>query len=175
MPPRRRAGASGPPRGVRGALARPRPERDLDLARVAAALDGERDLVARLVAVDRAHERVGGADGLAVDGGYDVALAQAGVRAGAARDGLRHGRAAARAGVGELHAEVGVGDLAARDQLLRDALHHARRDREADAVVAARVALDLRVDADHVAARVEQRAAGVAVVDGGVGLDGARD
>ena len=31
--------------------------------------------------------------------------------------------------------------------------------------------LDLRVDADHRAARVEQRAAGVAVVDRGVGLD----
>ena len=46
-----------------------------------------------------------------------------------------------------------------------------RRDREADAVVAAGVALDLRVDADHLALEVEQRAAGVAVVDRRVGLD----
>src|SRR3954453_3228246 len=178
MPPRGRAGASGPPRGVRGAcgaLVRPRSELDLDLTRVAAALDGERDRVARLVAVDRGHERVRGVDALALDRGDDVAGAQAGTRAGAAADRLRHRGAAAGGRVGELHAEVGVSDLAAGDQLLRDALDRARRDREADAVAAARVALDLGVDADHLAARVEQRPARVAVVDRRIGLDRARD
>src|SRR3546814_4827906 len=45
------------------------------------------------------------------------------------------------------------------------------RDREAHAHVAAGGAEDLRVDADHLAAHVEQRAAGVALVDGDVGLD----
>ena len=50
-----------------------------------------------------------------------------------------------------------------------------RRDREADAVISAGVALDLRRDADHLAGEVEQRAAGVAVVDRGVGLDRALD
>src|SRR4051794_8101922 len=178
MPPRRRAGASGPPRGVRGAwwvLVGSGPELDLDLTRVAAALDGERDRVARLVAVDRGHERVRGVDALALDRGDDVAGAQAGTRAGAAADRLRHRGAAAGGRVGELHAEVGVSDLAAGDQLLRDALDRARRDREADAVAAARVALDLGVDADHLAARVEQRPARVAVVDRRVGLDRARD
>ena len=48
-----------------------------------------------------------------------------------------------------------------------------RRDRhgEADAVVGAGVGLDLLVDPEHPGAAVEQRAAGVAGVDRGVGLD----
>src|SRR5262249_26850122 len=50
-----------------------------------------------------------------------------------------------------------------------------RGDREADAGVVARLALDLRVDADHAALRVQQRAAGVAVVDSRVGLDRVAD
>ena len=62
-----------------------------------------------------------------------------------------------------------------RQDLRGDRLHRVRRDREADALVAARVALDLRVDADHAAVHVEERAAGVPVVDGGVGLDGIGD
>ena len=52
------------------------------------------------------------------------------------------------------------------------------RDREADADVAALLVAagrDLRVDADHLAVRVEQRAAGVAGVDRRVGLDPALD
>ena len=42
---------------------------------------------------------------------------------------------------------------------------------EADALVAAGIAADLRVDADHAAVHVEQRPAGVAVIDRGIGLD----
>ena len=60
------------------------------------------------------------------------------------------------------------------DDLRRDRLDGVDRHREPDADVAARAGVagrDLRVDADHVAARVEQRAAGVALVQGGVGLD----
>src|SRR4051812_44236754 len=63
--------------------------------------------------------------------------------------------------------------LAVRDQLVRDAGHRARRNREADAdvaAVAARAGLDLARDADDLAGGVEERAAAVAVVDGGVGL-----
>ena len=45
------------------------------------------------------------------------------------------------------------------------------RDGEADALVAAGLAEDRGVDADQLAARVDQRAAGVARVDRGVGLD----
>ena len=57
------------------------------------------------------------------------------------------------------------------------ALDRVDRDGEADAgvLVAAAVGLDLRVDADHAALRVEQRAAGVAGVDRGVGLHRAGD
>src|SRR3954467_12467586 len=52
-----------------------------------------------------------------------------------------------------------------------------RRPRKADADVPAPrpAGLDLRVDADHARVAVEQRAARVAGVDRGVGLDGARD
>src|SRR4029079_19205976 len=66
-------------------------------------------------------------------------------------------------------------DRLAGDQLADDRLDGVRGDREADALVAARLGRDLRVDADHLPRRVEQRAAGVAVVDGGVGLDRAGD
>src|SRR5215208_423466 len=68
-------------------------------------------------------------------------------------------------------AQVRVHGLAVRDQLAGDRAHRIGGDREADAGVVARVATDLRVDADHLALRVQQRAAGVAVVDRGVGLD----
>ncbi len=53
----------------------------------------------------------------------------------------------------------------------RDRAHRVRGDREPDARIVARVALDLRVDADHLSQGVQQRAAGVPVVDGGVRLD----
>ena len=59
-----------------------------------------------------------------------------------------------------------------------DLLGGVDRDREADADVAAAAAAgraDLGVDADDAAARVEQRAAGVAGVDRGVGLDDVAD
>ena len=51
-----------------------------------------------------------------------------------------------------------------------DLLGGVDRDREADAAVGLRRGRDLRVDADDAAARIEQRAAGVAGVDRGVGL-----
>src|SRR6185436_4798689 len=157
----------------RAVLVGARAELDLDVARRAPAADLEGLGVAGIIAVDGGHEGVGPGDGLAVDRGDDVAGADAGVGGGRAADDLADLRAAVA--VGELHAEVGVGDLAAGDQLLRDALHDARGDREADAVVAAGVALDLGIDADDVAVGVEQRAAGVAVVDRGVRLDRAVD
>ena len=54
-----------------------------------------------------------------------------------------------------------------------DGLDGVRGDGEADpdVAVAGAAGLDLRVDADHLAARVEQRAAAVAVVDRRIGLD----
>jgi len=48
---------------------------------------------------------------------------------------------------------------------------HVDGDREADADVAAALAVDRAVDADHLTADVEQRPAGVAGIDGRVGLN----
>src|SRR2546429_226286 len=56
-------------------------------------------------------------------------------------------------------------------QLLLDVERHVDRDRERQAHEAAGAAVDLRIDADHFAAHVEQRPARVAGVDGDVGLD----
>ena len=49
--------------------------------------------------------------------------------------------------------------------------HQVRRDRKADADRAARLRVDHRVDADQAAGHVDERAAGIARIDGGVGLD----
>ena len=76
-------------------------------------------------------------------------------------------------------AEVGVLDDLAGDQVVGDGLDGVGRDGEADAGVGAAAVLavdcDLHVRADDLAARVDQRAAGVAVVDRGIGLDRVRD
>jgi hypothetical protein len=61
--------------------------------------------------------------------------------------------------------------LAGGHDLVTDRGREVDRDRERHAHVAARLAVDLRVDAHHLAARVEQRAARVAGIDGDVGLD----
>src|SRR5712672_1290173 len=49
------------------------------------------------------------------------------------------------------------------------------RNGEADAGGGAARRVDRGVDADHFAARIDQRAAGVAAIDGGVGLNGLID
>ena len=72
---------------------------------------------------------------------------------------------------------IGNCGLAVVDQLLDGAAGLVDRDREADADVAALAAEaaadggDGGVDADDLAVEVDQRAAGVARVDRGVGLD----
>ena len=66
------------------------------------------------------------------------------------------------------HAEEGAVHAPGLLELRDDLLGGVDRDREADADVAAAAAaagLDLRVDADHAAGSVDQRAAGVAGVD----------
>ena len=79
--------------------------------------------------------------------------------------------ATSRVSAGDDDADAAADDAPADAQLLRDARRLVDRDRERDAHVAARAAVDLRVDADHLAAHVDQRAAGVAGIDGDVGLD----
>ena len=68
-------------------------------------------------------------------------------------------------------AEPAAAQLAELPELIDHAGHRLRRHRKADADRAARRRDDQRVDADHLAVEVEQRTAGIAAVDGGVGLD----
>ena len=85
-----------------------------------------------------------------------------------------HSRAARQFGVHRLQIERPdrpAHDLFVLDQLGHDLTREVDRDREADALIAAGLAVDLAVDADQLAARVDERAAGVARIDGGVGLD----
>ena len=123
-------------------------------------------------------------DVVAVDADDDVAGLQAGVvgrRAGhdlgdegALVDRRLEGRLDVVGHVGQLrrrHAQerlVGVDLALAGLQLLDDRLGVVDRDREADVLG---IVDDRRVDADDLAVGVDQRAAGVAGVDGGVGLD----
>ena len=57
------------------------------------------------------------------------------------------------------------------EDLIHHAAHHVHRDREADAVGAEVLREHGGVDADQLAVRVDQRAAGIAEIDGGIGLD----
>ena len=68
-------------------------------------------------------------------------------------------------------ADEAARDGAGLDQAVHDAAREIDRDGEADADVAVRSGEDGGVDADEPAAGVDERAAGVARVDGGVGLD----
>ena len=56
-------------------------------------------------------------------------------------------------------------------ELVHDAVSHVDRDSEADADVAAAAREDGGVDADQLASQIDERAAGVARIDRGVGLD----
>src|SRR3954447_10604356 len=144
--------------------ARLRTERHREGTPLAAALDHDVDLLARLVVVHRGREVVRAAHGLAADGDDTVAFAQAALVGRAARGDRADHRAAGRRVAGA-DAEEGVRDLLALLEERDHALDLVDRDREADARVGAALARDLRVDADDLAARVEQRAAGVAGVD----------
>ena len=70
-----------------------------------------------------------------------------------------------------LDAEPPAPHLAEVQDLVDHRARHVGRHREADADVAARRPDDRGVDADQLAAQVDERAAGVAGVDRGVGLD----
>ena len=61
--------------------------------------------------------------------------------------------------------------VAGADEVVVDRDHGVRRHGEADALVAGRLRIDGRIDADHFAVHVQQRPAGVAGIDGRVGLD----
>src|SRR5215207_1336599 len=160
-----------------------------------AADDLDLDGVVELMLVEHAVEVVLVLHLLAVDGGDDVADDEVALgRLGEPAQPRRGGRAvrvelqdeqplvdrqayAAQVGDGaRVEAELRADDAPLADELRQDAPGDVDGDGEADAHGAAAVGReDLRVDADHAPLRVEQRPAGVARVDRGVGLDGALD
>ena len=71
----------------------------------------------------------------------------------------------------DAHAEPAAPGFAELLELIDHRERGLRRHREADADRAARRRDDRGVDADHFAVEVEQRAARIAAIDGGVGLD----
>ena len=71
----------------------------------------------------------------------------------------------------DAHAEPAAPGFAVFLQLIDDRNGAVRRDRKADADRAAGRRDDRRIDADDFAVEIEQRAAGIAAIDGGVGLD----
>ncbi len=125
------------------------------------------------------------ADRLAVHGRDDIILFQPGLLGGASGlDGIDHGALARReveelAGVlvdrlgKDADAQPAPDDLALVLELEDDFLSHVRGDGEADADAPAAHApgQDVAVDADDLALHVDERPAGVAPVDGRVGLD----
>src|SRR4051794_26372115 len=172
-------------------------QRDGGRLLVLAAEVGQRHLVAGLLVLDQAGQVVGALDRLAVDLGHevtaerdrraahlrgDVAALQPRLVGGRALLDALHQRALAgrqvqlrqRAADGQrAPAEPRALDLARLLELAELLARGVDRDGEADADVpaAAAAGLDLRVDADDLAGRVEQRAARVAGVDRRVGLD----
>ena len=154
-------------------------ERQAGLALLAAALDGQLDFVADAVLGNLGAQVGDAVDLRAVDGGDDITLAQACLIGRAAGDDLEDVDtflevqlvAVARGAllVKDGDAEVRARHVAFLHDSGDDVLHGVRRDGEADALDA--VGDDLgTVDADDLAVHVDERAAGVARVDGGVGL-----
>src|SRR3954451_1179461 len=179
MPPLDRQSTANPERLARrlgGLLA----ERDLDGLRRAVARDRHGDLLPGRETRDRGGQVVAAGDLGVAHLRHDVAGLQARLAGRAVRRDGSELRAARP--VGDADAEVRVLDRAALAELPDDPLHRARRDREAQAGPAGRLAaralrptVDLRVHADDLALGIEQRAAGVAGVELGVGLDGVGD
>src|SRR5688572_15004699 len=154
---------------------------DAELLRLALAEYLERGLRAGTGGADDARQVARALDRLAVKAGDDVGRFHAGLVRRAALLHRVHQRAAraveAERG-GEVarhfldhHADPASGHAALVAQLLLDVERDVDRDREGKAHEAAGAAVDLRIDADHLAAHVEQRPARVARVDRHVGLD----
>ena len=78
-----------------------------------------------------------------------------------------------RAGLVGLHgqAEAGVADLAGAQYLLLDPIRHLDGDRKGHTLVAPGPGKNLRIDAHHFTAHVDQGAARVAWVNGHIGLN----
>ena len=156
---------------------------DLDLQRDALAVAHHvtSTRIARRRVGDEPRQVAHGLDGLAVELDDDVAFLQAaGCRravVGNAGD-QRAGRLGHAESLGDFvrhvldaHADPAATHLAEAPQLLDDRHGDFGRNREADADRAAGRRHDRGVDADDLAADVEQRPAGIAAVNRGIGLD----
>src|SRR3954451_11707951 len=151
-------------------------ELHLDRTGVPAAHNRQFGGLARLLGEDDLPEVARGAHGPAVERRDLVASAQVRGARGTAVGDLVHDGAVAIRCIRRGDAEIGALDLAVLLQLGRDLLDDVDRHREADAGVGVgAVGGDLRVDADHAPLLVEQRAARIAGVDGGVRLHRAGD
>src|SRR5580658_5243902 len=151
------------------------------VVRFAVAQEAEANRRTGLAAGDLIHQILAVLDGAAVDGGDDVAWLQSALVGRAAGLHLLNEYAALeavdavdRAGkpFAELDADGAACDLVAgADEIVVDVNDGVRRHGETDALVAGRLRVDGRVHADHFAVHVQQRAAGVAGIDGSIRLD----
>src|SRR3954454_4963953 len=180
LPERRVAAARGGAR--RRGLVLGAAQRDVDRLLRAAALDAQRHLVARGVGADPGHEVREVLDPRVADLGDDVARLQPcrrGRRAVLDRGerGPAGGLLLLAALLAALDPEHRLGRAAGVEYLLSDATGLVDRNREAQADAAAALpgSRDRRVDADDLSVEVHQRAAGVALVDRGVGLQAVVD
>ena len=133
------------------------------------------------MAAQRDDQTVGTRNLVVAQLGDDVALLDAGLGSGAVLHNARHVRAAigaelVGAGVERIDArkrgaQVRMNRRLAVDNLVGDILGVVDRNGKAHARAGARVALDERVDAHELTVVVDERAAGVARVDGGIGLN----
>src|SRR3954452_14835946 len=174
------AGSRRRPRSSNDAQSRtlPRSLAELDVERdgLAVALDLDGHDVARRLALDAGRDVGRVVDAPAVDADDDVTGLQAAARARPAGLHRSHDRAVGlrRRGAAGRDAEVRPVDRLALLQARDDLAYRVRGHREADAdvdVAGLAGRRDLRVDADHARAHVEERAARVAGVDRCVGLD----
>src|SRR5580698_1213724 len=149
--------------------------------RLAIAHITEPDGGARPAAGDLVDQVVAVLHGAAIDGGDDVAGLESGLVGRAAMHNLLDQHACLEAvnaidGPGEplveANADGSAGDLVAgADEVVVDLDDGVGRHGEADALVAVGLRVDGGVDAYDFAVHVQERSAGVAGIDGGIGLD----
>src|ERR1700704_2714580 len=134
------------------------------------------------VAVDRDNEVAADGDALHAGAHHAITAVNASRGCGAALGCRFHQEAFLRGKIecfrelagyrNRLYAQESLVNAAIGHEIVRDAFGAVDRNGEADAGGGAAGRVDRGVDADHFTARIDQRAAGVAAIDGGVGLNG---
>ena len=133
------------------------------------------------MAAQRDDQAVGACNLVVAQLGNDIALLDASLGGGTVLDDARHVRTAigaqlVGAGVERVDArkrgaQVRMNRRLAVDDLVGNVLSVVNGNSKANTRAGARIALDERVDTHKLAIVVDERAAGVARVDGGIGLD----